>query len=76
LWVVRVEGDDGNSDHDTRSGSPYSRSLLQVREGAITALGHVGNVIKNPEILAIAPLLLESLSNPDKTAKVALRPTS
>ena len=47
-----------------------------MREGAITALGHVGNVIKNPEILAIAPLLLESLSNPDKTAKASPPPES
>jgi len=46
-----------------------SDSHVKVREGAKAALAQVGHVIKNPEILAIAPILLESLSDPDKTAK-------
>ncbi|EKX53505.1 hypothetical protein GUITHDRAFT_57715, partial [Guillardia theta CCMP2712] len=49
--------------------SAVSDTHQKVREGAQVALGHVGSVIKNPEILAIAPILIESLSDPDKTAR-------
>ena len=41
----------------------------KVREGAKSALAQVGNVIKNPEILAIAPTLIDSLSDPERTAR-------
>lgn len=46
-----------------------SDTHVKVREGAKEALAQVGNVIKNPEILAIAPILIDSLSDPEKTAK-------
>lgn len=46
-----------------------SDTHVKVREASKEALAQVGNVIKNPEILAIAPILIQSLSDPDKTAK-------
>ena len=46
-----------------------SDSKAQVRDAAKTALNQVGSVIKNPEILAIAKVIINSLSDPDLTAK-------
>jgi HEAT repeat protein len=46
-----------------------SDTHAKVREGAKAALSQVGNVIKNPEINAIAITLISSLSDPDLTAK-------
>ena len=46
-----------------------SDSKAQVREAAKAALNQVGSVIKNPEILAIAKVIINSLSDPELTAK-------
>ena len=46
-----------------------SDSKAQVRDAAKAALNQVGSVIKNPEILAIAKVIINSLSDPELTAK-------
>jgi hypothetical protein len=48
--------------------SAVSNTHPKVRADAVLALKKIGEVIKNPEILAVAPTLLDSLSEPDKTS--------
>ena len=43
-----------------------SDSKAQVRDAAKAALKQVGSVIKNPEILAISKIIIDSLSDPEK----------
>ncbi len=46
-----------------------SDSKAQVRDAAKASLSQVGDVIKNPEIKAIAKIIINSLSDPELTAK-------
>jgi hypothetical protein len=52
--------------------SAVSNTHPKVRADAVLALKKIGEVIKNPEILAVAPTLLDSLSEPDKTSTVSI----
>eukprot|EP00735_Rhodelphis_limneticus_P006871 TRINITY_DN1932_c0_g1::TRINITY_DN1932_c0_g1_i1::g.23049::m.23049 TRINITY_DN1932_c0_g1::TRINITY_DN1932_c0_g1_i1::g.23049 ORF type:complete len:2717 (+),score=940.13,sp/F4I893/ILA_ARATH/35.18/0.0,HEAT/PF02985.17/1.4e+03,HEAT/PF02985.17/1.4e+03,HEAT/PF02985.17/1.9e+03,HEAT/PF02985.17/67,HEAT/PF02985.17/6.2e+03,HEAT/PF02985.17/34,HEAT/PF02985.17/3.3e+03,HEAT/PF02985.17/0.11,HEAT/PF02985.17/0.013,HEAT/PF02985.17/0.069,HEAT/PF02985.17/1.4e+03,HEAT/PF02985.17/0.012,HEAT/PF02985.17/8e+03,HEAT/PF02985.17 len=47
-------------------------SHAKVREAADTALHEIGAVIKNPEIQALVPTLLEALSKPNEFTREAL----
>mmetsp|Transcript_36317 Transcript_36317/g.82796 ORF Transcript_36317/g.82796 Transcript_36317/m.82796 type:complete len:2659 (-) Transcript_36317:74-8050(-) len=47
-------------------------SHIKVREGAKVALQHVGSVIRNPEILSLAPQLLLALEDPNGQTAMAL----
>jgi hypothetical protein len=46
--------------------------LTQVRDAAKAALKQVGSVIKNPEILAISKIIIDSLSDPEKVCSRVL----
>ncbi|CAB4017482.1 eIF-2-alpha kinase activator GCN1-like, partial [Paramuricea clavata] len=48
-------------------------SHLKVQKAAAQALQHIGSVIRNPEIQAISPILLEALSDPTAKTTEALQ---